>query len=215
RPPQRRRRLHPGRRAPRRHRPRDRRRPEAPRPRRRVRGLGRDLRRGPRAARLLQRQTLSMNLRTTTHPLPDLDADLVALVLPAEADAPDAPAGLRRFADDAKATGEPVLFYDGDRRWAVLRLKDEKDEPEALRTATARLAATAAKLKAGAVALALPEPATAEQAAALVEGFVLGGYRFRDYKTGDDDAADVQALLVRTEHGAAAEAARIRAESAC
>lgn len=156
-----------------------------------------------------------MNLRTTTQPLADLDADLVALVLPAEADAPDAPAGLHRFADDAKATGEPVLFYDGDRRWAVLRLKGEKDEPEALRTAAARFAARAAKLKAGAVALALPAPATAEQAAALVEGFVLGGYRFRDYKTGDDDAADVQALLVRTEHGAAAEAARIRAESAC
>ena len=160
-----------------------------------------------------------MNLRTTTHPLPDLDADLdadlVALVLPAEADAPDAPAGLRRFADDAKATGEPVLFYDGDRRWAVLRLKDEKDEPEALRTATARLAATAAKLKVASVALSLPEPASAEQAAALVEGFVLGGYRFRDYKTGDDDAADVETLVVRTEHEVAAEAARIHAESAC
>src|SRR5690606_13780685 len=127
RPPQRRRRLRPRRRAPRRHRPRDRRRPETPRPRRRVRGLGRDLRGGPRAARLVQRQTLSMNLSTTTKALTNLDADLVALVLPAEADAPDAPAGLRRFADDAKVTGEPVLFYDGDRRWAVLRLKDEKD----------------------------------------------------------------------------------------
>lgn len=156
-----------------------------------------------------------MTLTTTAHALTDLDADLVALVLPDAAEPPGAPAALRRAAADAKATGEPVLFYDGDRRFAVVRLKDEKDEGEALRTAAAKLAAAAAKLKAASAALALPEPATAGQAAALVEGFVLGGYRFRDYKTGDDDGADVQALTVRTEHGVAAEAARIRAESAC
>ena len=160
-----------------------------------------------------------MTLRTTTQPISDLDADLVALFLPEAAGPPDlgdALAGLQRVAEDAKATGDPVLFYAGDQRYAVVVLGEDADEGEALRAAAAKVAATAQKLEATSVALALADLATPAQAAALVEGFVLGGYCFLDYKTCDVTAV-VDTLAVRAAGDAAeaAEAARVRAEAAC
>ena len=158
-----------------------------------------------------------MTVSTTTQPLADLDADLVGLlVADAEAIPGDAPEALRRAAADAAATGEPVLSYADDRRYAVTTFAGD-DEPEAIRTAAAKLAVIARKLKAQRVTLALADFADEEQTGALVEGFVLGGYQFLDYKTGDDAPVSVDALAIRAGHDAeaAANAGLARAEAAC
>lgn len=159
-----------------------------------------------------------MTVTASTAPLSEIEADLLALVLPPGEAAPaDAfGPGLERAAADAE--GGPVLVYPEQgraRRLALVALKDEEaDRAEALRTAAAKAAALANKIKARSVALALAEPASAEDAAALAEGFVLGGYRFLEYKT-ERPEAEVEALTVRTAEEGTVEAAHIRAEAAC
>ena len=159
-----------------------------------------------------------MTVTTTTAALAKIKADLLVLFVSADGDhaalAKDLP-DIERAAADAADTDTPVLFYSGPKRLALVGVEDGDDRGEALRAAAAKAAAAAQKLKAGSVALALPD-ASADDAAALVEGFVLGGYRFLDYKTGDDEAAAVETLTV---HGKgikeAVERARVRAEAAC
>ncbi|MFN3597683.1 MAG: leucyl aminopeptidase family protein, partial [Rubricoccaceae bacterium] len=75
------------------------------------------------------------------------------------------------------------------------------------------LAAEAARaVRAASVALALPE--TPADAGALVEGFVLGAYRFTAYR--EDEAPTPALTLLGPEHLAGAvRAARVRAEAAC
>ncbi len=159
-----------------------------------------------------------MTVTTTTATLAQIKADLLVLFVSADGDhaaLADAFPGAGRAAADAADTDVPVLFYSSDRRLALIGIKDEEDRAEALRAAAAKAAASAQKLKAASVALALPD-ADADDAAALVEGFVLGGYQFRDYKTDDDAPPAIETLTV---HGKgiekAVERARVRAEAVC
>lgn len=112
------------------------------------------------------------------------------------------------------AKDEPVLLYRDGRREAVVAIPEDADRAEALRTAAGKGGALARRLGARTVALAAPEGA---DAAALTEGFVLGGYRFLDYKTADEASPAAEALtLVAAEPGRdAAERALVRAEAAC
>jgi leucyl aminopeptidase len=158
-----------------------------------------------------------MNVTVSSQPIADLGADLLVLVLPADASA-DLPDGIPAGAVADAASGESVLTYSSSgRRVALVGLGESGDEGERLRTAGAGAAALAQKLKAASVALALAGGADAEAAAALAEGFVLGGYRFLDYKTGDESGPDVEALTVHADGDAeaAVRAAVIRAEAAC
>ncbi len=141
------------------------------------------------------------------------DADLTVYLLAEGDDAPDAPP---EAASDAQK--EPVLLYREGRRMALVGVKDEGDRAEALRTAAAKAAALAGRVGATNVALTMPEGDAADGAAALVEGFVLGAYRFTDYKTADEDSPAVEALTLVSDGAGdvqkAAEAALARAESA-
>ncbi|MEM1042628.1 MAG: leucyl aminopeptidase [Bacteroidota bacterium] len=154
-----------------------------------------------------------MTVATTNAALTETDADLLLLFVHADTNLADAFPGTEQAVADATTGDAPVLFYAGDRRLGLVGIKNT--EAETLRTAAAKGAVAAQKLKAASVALALPE-AGPEHAAALVEGLILGGYRFLDYKTGDDQPAAVESLDV---HGdgidEAVDAARVRAESAC
>ncbi len=166
-----------------------------------------------------------MNVTTSTQSLDALDADLLVLFLSAGTESDSLTdafgPGLDRAAEDAATSKDPVLFYPtkgAARRVAVIGLSDGDDEGETLRTAAASGAATAQKLKAETVALALPNGAEAAAAAALAEGFVLGSYQFLDYKTGDDAPHAVSSLTVHTAGDDATDAvnaAHIRAEAAC
>jgi leucyl aminopeptidase len=145
--------------------------------------------------------------------------------LPADADltvrlfAPDTPPEGAPEAAVRDAEKEPVLLYEGDRRTALVALGKEGDEQERLRDAAAKGAALAARIGAQRPALAL-SGLDAEAAAALVEGFILGGYRFLDYKTGDAGTPPAETLTLVTGEATdavhqAAHAALIRAEAAC
>ncbi len=154
-----------------------------------------------------------MTVTTTNAPLAELDLDLLALFVAPGADFAEAFPGIGQAAADAGESDSPVLFYADGKRIALVGASDA--EAETLRTAAAKAASAAQKLKVPSVALALPG-ATPEQAAALVEGFLLGGYRFLDYKTDPDAPPAVRTLTVQGEGiGDAVEAARLRAESAC
>jgi leucyl aminopeptidase len=165
-----------------------------------------------------------MNVTTSTQPLAALDADVLVLVVPSDsasgAPLPDDLPGLDRAAEDA-AAGDPVVLYPSGyaaRRVAVVGLTEGEDDGERLRTAAASAAALVQKLKAGSAALALPAGATADEAAALTEGFILGSYRFLDYKTSGEAGPDVETLTVHVTDEAATdavEAAQRRAEAAC
>ncbi len=154
-----------------------------------------------------------MNVATTNAPFKEIDADLLVLFARPETSLADTFPGIEQAEADATESDTPVLFYADGQRLALVGIKD--DEAETLRAAAAKGASTAQKLKAASVALALPD-AGPEQTAALVEGFILGGYQFLDYKTGDNQPTSVETLTL---HGSgideAVEAARIRAESAC
>ena len=166
-----------------------------------------------------------MTVSTSTHALGDLDADLVLLFVPAGVEPESLPdafgLGLDRAAKDAATSNEPVLYYPtagAAQRVAVIGLGDDGGDSEAFRAAAAKGAATAQKLKADTVALAVRGGADAETAAALAEGFVLGSYQFLDYKTGSDTPHAVGTLTVHASSDAAEQAvaaAQIRAEASC
>ncbi len=166
-----------------------------------------------------------MNVSVSTQPLGELDADLLLLFIPSDTE-PESLTdvfgpGLDRAVADAAESSDIVLFYPtvgAARRVALVGLSEGEDEGEQLRTAAAKGAETAQKLKAGSVALARPGGAGADAAAALTEGFILGGYRFLDYKTGDEPTHDIETLAVHAtsdDARGAVEAAQIRAEAAC
>ncbi len=123
--------------------------------------------------------------------------------------------GAERAAEDASSTDAPVLFYADGRRLAIVGFKDGDDRGEALRAAAAKAAGSVQKLEVRSVALALPD-AGPDDAAALVEGFILGGYQYLAYKTADDQPTPVEKLTVRGKGiEQAAARAQVRAEAAC
>ena len=145
-------------------------------------------------------------------------ADLVAFFA-ADDTAPLADALGLAFVDalrDAQATKAPALMdrRDGARR-VVVAVGDQPGA-ERWRWAAAQAAQTANSVEAERVVLTLPPGEPAETAAALVEGFRLGAYRYDTYRTADAPAA--AALAVQTDGAVgglaqAVEAADVRARA--
>lgn len=175
-----------------------------------------------------------MNVSTTAATAAEIEADL--LILPVAEEVCEAV--LRELAeamgeaferigeDFCGKDDEALLVYPEKskaRRAVIVGLgaRDELDT-DALRRAAAAGAAVSVKYKADSVALAVPAPETQidinmESATqALVEGFILGSYRFLRYKTEDETRIPAE-LIVQAEGSAAAGAKRghIASEATC
>ncbi|MEM9996185.1 MAG: leucyl aminopeptidase [Bacteroidota bacterium] len=152
---------------------------------------------------------------------------------PAEAELPLRAAfgdAYARAAEDADRGTDPVVFYPPARsadRFALCGLGQPgstgtgpDDEDERLRRAAGRGGALARKLKATRVGIVLPPGRGSEAAAALIEGFVLGSYRYERYRTSGDPVPEIETLTLVTEREDepvrhAAERALVTAEAAC
>jgi leucyl aminopeptidase len=107
--------------------------------------------------------------------------------------------------------GETLLYHAGDdapsSRYLVVGMGPEsKGGLDSLRVASASVSRRAAALAARAVAVTVPggtrlrrNPADS-LAGAIVEGFLLGGYRFDRYRSRDDAAAQVERVRILTGH---------------
>jgi leucyl aminopeptidase len=154
-------------------------------------------------------------MRITLAPAASLPDDLVVTILTPDAPPPE---GISEVA--AKdASSEAVLLYSETGRRALLGLGKDSDEGERLREVGEKAARLAGRVKARTVAIEAPPGLGADGAAALVEGFILGGYRFTEYKTSEDETPRVDALTLAGVAGddvaQAVEAAQIRAEATC
>ncbi len=135
-----------------------------------------------------------------------VSGDLLAypglIVLPVDGDGPPAwrqalgPAYATACADATASKAPAVLIRPDGSRVAVVALGDEPGA-ERWRWAAAAAAGLATALKVEAVVLAVPPGQGAETAAALVEGFRLGAYRYDAYRT--EPAPPRAALSVWTE----------------
>lgn len=105
------------------------------------------------------------------------DADLLIRFIQEDEQPGDLPE--KAVADSKK---QSVLLYDGDRRIGVVTIRKGDDRGEFLRKAGASAADLSHGIKAAHVALQLPKSGVED----LVEGFILGGYRFNTYLTSDD-----------------------------
>ncbi|MFB6250015.1 MAG: M17 family metallopeptidase [Salinibacter sp.] len=167
-----------------------------------------------------------MTVTTTTTAPVDLDVDLLLLPFTAPPAEPlvDALAGtlgaaVARAAEDFGADeGDVRVAYPEHSvapRVGLLGLGPAADlDAEGVRTAAAAASDAAHDHDADAVAALLPaEGGLTDEAAAqaLVEGFVLGGYRYRTYKTDDGDAGPASIVVhVGEEHDGDAVAAGAR-----
>ena len=150
-------------------------------------------------------------------PLADQSADLIALSV--DGDSSDWASLGPAFATaraDAEASKKPALFIRPDgSRIAVARLGDQVGG-ERWRWAGAALAGEAARVRAETVLLALPSGESAETAAALVEGFLLGTYRYDAYLTANPCPEITLTLWTDGDPDSlrdATEAAQVRAEA--
>ncbi len=173
-----------------------------------------------------------MHLTVTTDPLEDLSTDLLLIPLPEDdierrldalADQLG-PSIIRLSKDFSGSKDDRVVGYPEDGeidRVGLLGLGEVAElTTERLRRAAAPGASIAEKSKADAVTIRVPElgmgPAWSQP---LVEGLLLGGYRFDRYKTDDDEGwAGVQSLtlVVQDNRGAyehVAERGRIVSEA--
>ncbi|MDX1740075.1 MAG: leucyl aminopeptidase [Rhodothermales bacterium] len=153
-----------------------------------------------------------MKVSVTTIDLHELDVD--AVLIPVTQEARDELLERIGLDDDAVKVGaaqftgavdESVTLYVGSyqaKRVVLLGLGSEDAVAlETLRNAAATGASTASRLKVETVSVVLPETELAPEAAsqALVEGFLLGSYRFTRYKTTDANASHkVQRLVVHS-----------------
>jgi leucyl aminopeptidase len=147
-----------------------------------------------------------VKVEATTEPPLDTGADTIAIGLlegePVAHDLEGAP--LQQLVDSGEArTGlrRLAVTHAGGRRWLLVGL-GKRDELDAER---ARAAAGAAQARAGelgtrALCWELPHDVGDEVAAALVEGTVLGAYRFDRYKADRDDGARLDRLVVSAHH---------------
>jgi leucyl aminopeptidase len=111
------------------------------------------------------------------------------------------------------------VYPDRPPRAVVVGLGSRDDfEPERARVAAALAAREAATHEARTLAWAVPQDGAPSTAAALVEGTILGGYRFDRYKPPAEDEPSPRieslTLLGGAELSASAESARVGAEAA-
>lgn len=153
-----------------------------------------------------------MKVSVSTIALEELDVDLI--LIPVTADDRDEivdgilgddEAGQLATAPFSGGADESCVTYSAGiqaKRLSFLGLgSGDSVNAETLRKASARGASIASSQKVDTVAIVLPDTRLATEAAsqALVEGFMLGSYRFRKYKTTDSEPGnDVQRLVVHT-----------------
>ena len=173
-----------------------------------------------------------MNVSVTATPPTDLDADL--LLIPLTKDPSDAYVDVlsdalgdtvrRAIGDFEGDAGESLLLYPENAiasRAALLGLGAMADlDGEPIREAGAAGASVATERSAETVAFLLPEVEfdVDQITQALVEGFVLGAYQYRTYKTDEGEPHPATILLYTgdTERGAdGAQRGRIVAQAAC
>jgi len=153
-----------------------------------------------------------MKVSVSTIALAELDVDVLIVPVATEHVAD----GLEELVDAFGSTvergrtdikGEPgdvlVMYPDsGTAKRIVLVGIGEMGESslEDLRNAAAAGAASAAKVKAETVGISVPDTDLDgdDAAQALVEGFMLGSYRFDRYRTGQEDAVVAQRLVIQT-----------------
>ncbi|MEO0742339.1 MAG: leucyl aminopeptidase [Bacteroidota bacterium] len=146
-----------------------------------------------------------------------LEADLLIVPDdPSEAELPLRAAfgdAYARAADDADRGTEPVVFYPPARSADRIVLcglgqpgttgtgsgADTGDELERLRRAAGRGGKLARNYKATRVGIVLPPGRGSEEAAALIEGFVLGSYRYERYRTTGEPVPEIETLTLVTE----------------
>ena len=129
-----------------------------------------------------------MRVEVSDKPLAEADDDLVAVLLSKGEELPEQ---LRdaRGAEDArpayrKAT---VIHPESPKRVLVVGLGDRDElDPERARVAAAIAAKHAQGLRAGSLGIVVPEGSDDELAAAIVEGAVLGAYRFDRFRSDAD-----------------------------
>jgi leucyl aminopeptidase len=140
-----------------------------------------------------------MEVTATTQTPEDTGADTIAVGL-FEGESLEGPAAALVESGEAKAKARRVAVTHADgARWLVVGLGSRNDwDAEGARVAGAVAVARAGEL--GARSLCWRLPGGGPQAAAgLVEGTLLGAYRFTRYKGGDDDGDDagrVEQLVV-------------------
>ena len=143
-------------------------------------------------------------MKTTFKKSAPRDADLLIRFIGEEDSPKDLPA---TAVADAKK--QSVLFYDGDRRIGLVAIREGKDKNELLRKAGASASDLAYGIKAGHVAVELPDAGVES----IIEGFLLGSYRFNTYFTAEDTFAVDMVTFVGKESSEATQAV-IRAEAA-
>jgi leucyl aminopeptidase len=164
-----------------------------------------------------------LRVQVTDTPLPEVDADLLA-VLVFEGDELPPPLTGAPGSDDVKGGyKKTTLVHPGaPRRALVVGLGDRDEfEPERARVAAAIAARNAGTLEANSLALAGPEAADPRAVAtAMVEGAILASYRFDRFKSKKDDEEDgdagrLEEVAVLGDAGLAeaVEASRIAAEA--
>jgi leucyl aminopeptidase len=163
-----------------------------------------------------------MKVTVSDTPIAASDAGLVAVGL---FDGDELPGELASApgADDAKGSFKKltILRPEAPARVVAVGLGKREDwEPERARVAAALAVRQAKGLAAGTIAWALPDEGEQdENAAALVEGTVLGAYSFDQFKSGEDDDEPKSEIASLTLLGAAdvagaAEVALVASEAA-
>jgi leucyl aminopeptidase len=164
-----------------------------------------------------------LRVQVTDTPLPEVDADLLA-VLVFEGDELPPPLTGAPGSDDVKGGyKKTTLVHPGaPKRALVVGLGDRDEfEPERARVAAAIAARNAGSLEANSLAIAGPEAADPRAVArAMVEGAILASYRFDRFKSKKDDeeegdAGRLEEVTVLGDAGLAeaVEASRIAAEA--
>jgi leucyl aminopeptidase len=162
-----------------------------------------------------------LRVEVTDKPLAEVDSDLLAVLVFDGDDLPAPLAGAPGSEDVKGAFKKTTLIHpEKPRRALVVGLGDRDEfEPEKARVAGAIAARTAGSMDATSVALTGPDSTDAKAlSVAMVEGAILGSYRFDRFKSknGDEDSGThLEEITVIGDGGLAeaVEAARVGAEA--
>jgi leucyl aminopeptidase len=162
-----------------------------------------------------------LRVEVTDKPLAEVDSDLLAVLVFDGDDLPAPLAGAPGSEDVKGAFKKTTLIHpEKPRRALVVGLGDRDEfEPEKARVAGAIAARTAGSMDATSVALTGPDSTDAKAlSVAMVEGAILGSYRFDRFKSknGDEDSGKhLEEITVIGDGGLAeaVEAARVGAEA--